>query len=247
MSQFVDILLEMGEKKYRAAVERFEYIFDQLEQLKVQEMDRLEEANLAPGDFLDDDDDDVEMDNDDNVTIEGMKRLEKLYERFEAYCKELVVFGFNSAGYDIKLIKKFLFRELCEHGEQPTFTVKKSGKYPCIKTEHLKFLDVLQFLAPGYNLKSFFKAFGVTEQKGFFPHDYFTSANQLDETTLPPYETFYSTIKNCNVLEEHISFQKLVDKGTSEQEALQILRLTSKPKTGPENYQWLQQLWTENQ
>ena len=130
------------------------------------------------------------MDNDDNVTSEGMKKLDKLYKRFEAYCKEFVVFGFNSAGYDIKLIKKFLFKELCEHGQQPTFTVKKSRKYPCIKTEHLKFLDVLQFLAPGYNLKSFFKAFGVTEQKGFFPYDYFVSADQLDETTLPPYELF---------------------------------------------------------
>ena len=211
VSQFVDILLEMGEKKYRAAVERFEYMFDQLEQLKAQEMDRLEEANFAADDFLDDNNDDVEMNNDDNATNEGMKKLDKLYKRFEAYCKELVVFGFNSAGYDIKLIKKFLFKELCERGQQPTLTVKKSGKYPCIKTEHLKFLDVLQVLAPGYNLKSFFKAFGVSEQKGFFPYDYFTSADQLDETTLPPYETFYSTIKNCNVLEEeYISFQKLV-------------------------------------
>ena len=63
-------------------------------------------------------------------------------------------------------------------------------------------MDILQFLAPGYNLKSFFKAFGVSEQKGFFAYDYFTSAEQLNETTLPPYETFYSTIKNCNVLEE---------------------------------------------
>ena len=58
----------------------------------------------------------------------GMKRLEKLYKKFEAYCKELVVFGFNYAGYDVKFIKKFLFKELCEHGQQPTFTVKKSGK-----------------------------------------------------------------------------------------------------------------------
>ena len=246
VSQFVAILLEMGEKKYRVAVERFEYIFDQLEQLKVQEMDRLEEANLAADDFLDDDDD-VKMDNDDNPTNEGMKKLDKQNKRFEAYCKELVVFGFNSAGYDIKLIKKFLFKELCEHGQQPNFTVKKSGKYPCIKSESLKFLDVLQFLAPGYNLKSFFKAFGVTEQKGFFPYDYFTHADQLDETTLPPYDTSYSTIKGCNVLEEHnATFQKLIIQGKSEQEALQILRLTSKLKTGPENYQWLQQLWTEN-
>ena len=112
----------------------------------------------------------------------------------------------------------------------------------------MKFLDVLQFLAPGYNLKSFLKAFGVSEQKSFFPYDYFVSADQLDETTLPPYDTFYSTIKNCNVLEEeHAAFQKLVDEGKSEQKALEILCLSSKPKTGPENYQWLQQLWTESQ
>ena len=44
-----------------------------------------------------------------------------------------------------------------------------------------------------------------------------------------------------------MSFQKLVDRGKSEQEALQILRLTSKPKTRLENYQWLHQLWDENQ
>ena len=109
-------------------------------------------------------------------------------------------------------------------------------------------MDILQFLAPGYNLKSFFKAFGVSEQKGFFPYEYFTHVDQLDETTLPPYETFYSTIKGCNVLEEdYATFQKLINQGKSEQEALQALRLPSKPKTGPENYQWLQQLWDENQ
>ena len=97
-------------------------------------------------------------------------------------------------------------------------------------------------------MESFFKAFGVSDQKGFFPYDDFTHADQLDEATLPPYETLSSTIKDCNVLEEeYVSFQKLVDPGKSEQEALQNLRLPAKPKTGPENYQWLQQLWTENQ
>ena len=142
VSQFVVILLEIGEKKYRAAVERFEYIFDQLEQLKVQEMDCLEESNGAGVDFLDDDDD-IEMHNDDNVMIEGMKMSDRLYKKFEEYCKGLVVFDFNSALYDIKLIKKHRFKELCEHGQQPVFTVKKSDKYPCIKTDHLKFLDEL--------------------------------------------------------------------------------------------------------
>ena len=191
---------------------------------------------------------DLEMDENGGLTSKDMNSLESLFGKFEGYCIELAAFAFNSARYDIKLIKTYLFKELCEHGEQPNFTVKKDGKYPCIKNEHLKFMDILQFLAPGYNLKSFFKAFGVSEQKGFFPYDYFTSADQLDETTLALYETFYSTIKGCNVLEEeHTEFQKLIDQGKSEQEIIQILRLTSKPKTGHENYQWLQQLWTLNQ
>ena len=91
-------------------------------------------------------------------------------------------------------------------------------------------MDILQFLSPGYNLKSFFKAFVVSEQKGFFPYDYFTSAEQLDETTLPPYDTFYFNIEGCNILEEeHTAFQKLVNQGKSEQEALQTLRLEAKP------------------
>ena len=63
--------------EYRADVERFEYIFDQLEQLKVQEMDRLEESNGAGIGFLDDADDDVDDDEEihdyDNVMSERMK------------------------------------------------------------------------------------------------------------------------------------------------------------------------------
>ena len=250
-AKLVGMLFEMADKKYRAAVERFEYIFEQINFLMQMERNNLSEMNgdmaVSVADFLDNaGDDDLEMDENGGLTSKHMKSLENLYGKFEGYCKELAVFGFNSAGYDIKLIKKYLFKELCEHGQQPSFTVKKSRKYPCIKTEYVKFMDILQFLAPGYNLKSFFKAFGVSEQKGFFPYDYFTHADQLDETSLPPYETFYSTIKGCNVLEEeHTAFQKLIDQGKSEQEALQILCLTSKPKTGPENYQWLQELWTK--
>ena len=196
IAKLVGTLLEMAKKKYEECVERFEYIFEQLEQLKVQEIVSLQEDMVDGG-----------------ISSTRMKSLENLFKKFEDYCKELAVFGFNSARCDIKLIKKYLFKELCKHRQQPNFTVKKAGKYPCIKTERLKFMDILQFLAPGYNLKSFFIAFGVSEQKGFFPYDYFTHADQLDETTLPPYETFYSIIKNCNVLEEeYASFQSFSTK-----------------------------------
>ena len=52
------------------------------------------------------DDDDLEMDENGGVTSKHMKSLENLFGKFEGYCKELVVFGFNSTGYDVKLIKK---------------------------------------------------------------------------------------------------------------------------------------------
>ena len=76
------------------------------------------------------------------------------------------------------------------------------------------FFDIFQFLTPGCNLESFFKAFGLSEQKGYFPYEYFTDTNQLDVKKLSPYEAFYSTMKYCNLHEEeYASFQKLLDQG----------------------------------
>ena len=83
--------------------------------------------------------DDVEIAEHGGITSEQLKVLEKLYGKLEGYCQELGVFGFNSTGYNVKLIKQDLFRELCECGKQPSFRVNKAGTYPCIKTEHLKF------------------------------------------------------------------------------------------------------------
>ena len=85
-------MLEMVKKKCEACVERYEYIFEQLEQLKVQEMVRLQEDMV---------DDDSETDENGGVTSEHMKLLKSLFLKFEGYCKELAVFGFNSAGYDV--------------------------------------------------------------------------------------------------------------------------------------------------
>ena len=210
-------LLKIVVLKYDASKVRFRPIFRQLDEMREAELEWLDEVTQdlqAQGMDLEElMNDDVEIAEDGSITSEQLKVLEKLYGKLEGYCQELGVFGFN-----LKLIKQYLFKEPCECGEQPSFAVKKAGKYPCIKTEPLRFLDILQVLAPGYNLKSFFKAFGVSEQKGYFPYDY-----QLDERTLPPYEAFYSSLKHCNILEEEYdSFQKLLDQGKTEQEAFRL-------------------------
>ena len=111
-AKLVGMLLEMADKKYRAAVERFEYIFEQINDLMQMERDNLSEMNgdmVSVAEFFDNaGDDDLEMDENGGLTSKHMKSLENLCGKFEGYCKELAVFGFNSAGYDIKLIKKYL-------------------------------------------------------------------------------------------------------------------------------------------
>ena len=170
MAKLVGMLFELDDKKYRAAIERYEYVFEQIDDLMRIKCHNLAEMNgdmvVSVAEFLNNaGDDDLEMDENGGLTSKHMKSLDNLYRKFEGYCKELAVFGFNSAGYDIKLIKNICLKQLCEHGEQPNFNVKKAGKYPCIKTEHLKFMNILQFLAPGYNLKSFSKSLVFPSKK----------------------------------------------------------------------------------
>ena len=70
VSQLVSTLLEMAKEKYEACVECYEYIFEQLKQLKVQKMDRFQ------GDGSDDD---LEMDENGGVTSKRLKSLENLF------------------------------------------------------------------------------------------------------------------------------------------------------------------------
>ena len=99
-------------------------------------------------------------------------------------------------------------------------------------------MDVLQFMTPGYNLKAFFKVFDTAEQKAWFPYEYLRDPQQLEETQLPSYESFYFTVNGCNVLnEEFPTYQKLLSEGKTSAQALKVLALEDVPKPGPENYQ----------
>ena len=73
-------------------------------------------------------------------------RKEKILNKFNSYCKELVVLGFNSASYDLNLIKLSLIQILLKDIK---FVIKRTNGYLCLKTSKLRFLDIKQFLAPG--------------------------------------------------------------------------------------------------
>ena len=77
--------------------------------------------------------------------------------------------------------------------------------YLCIKSEKLKFLDISNYLAPGFSYDQFLKAFDSPVHKSYFPYEWFNHPDKLNYTSLPPYQSFYSQLANCNVLEREYS------------------------------------------
>ena len=175
-------------------------------------------------------------------------QLLELQQHFERYVSILPVFGFNSGKYDLNLIKSYLLPYLIhERDIQPT-VIKKANHFVSFKFGDVQFLDILNFLGGATSLDSFLKAYKTNETKGFFPYEWFDSPNKLDVTFLPPYECFFSKLRDHNPLEkEFTDFTKFLNSGLSQQEALKKLRLKVVPPSGFDNYNYLESVWEHEQ
>ena len=146
------------------------------------------------------------------VQTSDNKILKELAEKLNAYIQELPVLGFNSGKYDLNAVKEFLFPYLIE--TQPVkFTVKRNSNHMCLKTNFLKFLDITNYLAPGFSYDQFLKAYECEQTKGFFPYEWIDSLDNLEETSLPPHEAFYSSLKNANITEDDYQYCQRVWEG----------------------------------
>ena len=202
-----------------------------------------------------DNDSDGESDNDSDgkqtknkdENCQWSSRFERIKEAFDAYLQELPVIGFNSGKYDLNAVKRSFFEILIADEESKhKFSIKKNNSYLCIKTDKLKFLDILNYLAPGFSYDQFLKAYDSPVHKSFFPYEWFDHPDKLEYPSLPPYDCFYSQLSQCNVLEkEYTQFQKLLSEGHSDANVLRMMKLSSQPKTGEENYEELQCMWRE--
>ena len=101
----------------------------------------------------------------------------------------------------------------------------------------------MNFLGGATTLDYFLKANKASEVKGFLPYEWFDTPNKLDEQQLPSYDDLYSKLKNSNPLDkEYDIFQKLLNYGLSEEQALKNRELKTKPPTGLENYNYLKSI-----
>ena len=118
---------------------------------------------------------------------------------------ELPVLGFNSGKYDINAAKNPFFAHLVKQ-EQVKFVIKRNNNHMCLKTLHLKFLDITNYLAPGFSYDQFLKAYECTQTKGYFPYEWVDSLDKLNFHTLPPPEAFHSTLSNTTTTNEQYEY-----------------------------------------
>ena len=83
--------------------------------------------------------------------------------------------------------------------------------------------------------------------KGFFPYEWFDSPDKLGSEELPPYEAFFSKLRNNNPLDKDFKdYQNLKSSGLDEQKALKKLQIKSVPASGWDNYKYLQEIWQKH-
>lgn len=140
-------------------------------------------------------------DDEEREREEKKHHLYQLKQQLEQYLQELPIIGFNTGKYDVNAMKVDFFTRLVD-SHKIKYTVKRNNNFMCIKTEKLKLLDLVNYLALGFSYSQYLKAYKCTEQKGFFPYEWMTSLDKLNFIQLPPHEAFFSTLKNENICAE---------------------------------------------
>ena len=173
-------------------------------------------------------------------------QLIELQEHLERYCNVLPVFGFNSAKYDINLIKSYLLPILINERNMEPIVIKKANQFVSFKFGDVQLLDIMNFPGGATSLDSFLKAHKTAETKGFFPYEWFDCPQKMHNSELPPYDAFFSKLRNVNPLEKDYSdYQNLLSSGLKTEEALSKMKLSKPPPSGEENYQYLLDIWNQ--
>ena len=171
-------------------------------------------------------------------------QLLDLQEHLKRYCTVLPVFGFNSSKYDINLIKRYLLPLLVNERELEPTVIKTANQFVSFKFGDVQLLDILNFLGGTTSLDSFLKAYKTSETKGYFPYEWFDCPEKLNDTQLPPYESFFNKLRNSNPLEsDYTEYEKMLKSGSAAESAMTKLRLSQPPLTGKQNYEYLVNIW----
>ena len=135
-----------------------------------------------------------EAENEDEVARKNRTNpFKKLLDQLFSWLRQLPVIGFNSGKYDLNMIKRSFVPLLISNNAA---VIKRQNTYMCLSTTNLKFLDIVNYLAPGVSYDKYLKAYGCELGKGHFPYEYMDDLQKLEDRVLPPQSAFFSQLKN---------------------------------------------------
>ena len=135
---------------------------------------------------------DMSQDDCDNETCASTQFLQIEIKSFkwssmslEQYYSILPVFGFNSAKYELNLIKSYLLPiPVNERDIEPT-VIKKANQFISFKFGDIQLLDIMNFFGGATSLDSILKAYKSSETKRFFPYEWFDHPIEMHKLELP--------------------------------------------------------------
>ena len=95
------------------------------------------------------------------------------------WCDQVPVLGFNCGRYDLNLIKEH-FAELLAGTTNKVQVAKKANTTMFIKTDHFRFLDIINYLGPGTSYEAWVKAYGCSAQKSWLPYEWLDTPEKLN-------------------------------------------------------------------
>ena len=93
----------------------------------------------------------------------------------------------------------------------------------------VQLLDIMNFLDGATSLDSFLKAYRTSETiDSFLPYEWFRCPQKMNTSELPPYDEFFSKLRNVNPLENDYSDdQKILSCGLKTEEALSKMKFSN--------------------
>ena len=127
------------------------------------------------------------------------KNTRRVYETFSRIEKDLgkvlmrtPFIGYNSSMYDLNVWKRDILPILVDKLRGGIrSTVKRQNAFMSSTTDKFIFLNVQEYLAPGYSYAKDLEAYEIDAAKGEFSYESFTSLEKLEETELSPKEAFF--------------------------------------------------------
>ncbi|XP_066278985.1 uncharacterized protein [Branchiostoma lanceolatum] len=196
VKDMIEYLLQISRTAYDVLRRKVAWVFEEIERRRQRDLEQVMEGEKES---------DESVDGDDQDTKRKKHYLTKLIDEYDRYLSQLVVIGFNTGKYDLNAMNKVFFPHLFDQ-QSRLRPIKRNNDFMSIETEDLKFLDLSNYVAPGFSYAAVLAAYGCTETKGFFPYEWMDSLEKLERPELPPASTFYSKLKMVHISEEDYTY-----------------------------------------